>query len=171
MKRVLIPIIALALLLASAGSFFAYQKYFAPKPKHVHYHAGFIVYDNNKRVDFSADKYMHEKPCTLEPDPEHENDPIEIVHLHERVGDVAHVHRDNATWGKLFTNLNYSFDGDIEAYSNGKKVENILNQPIKSYESVVIFIGENSKKEEFLKNAVTIEKIKKTESFSEQCGT
>jgi hypothetical protein len=171
MKKVLISVIVAILLIASVAGFFAYQKYFAPKPKKVHYHAGFVVYNDNKRIDFSADKYMHEKPCTLEPDPEHENDPIEIVHLHERVGDVAHIHRDNATWGRLLENLKYSVDGDVVGYSNGKKVDDILDAKIQPYESVVILIGENTDTQKFLKTAVTIERMKSVEGLSEMCGS
>lgn len=171
MRKFLILFIVLVLLLASVGGYFAYQKYFVPKPKHVHYHAGFMVYEDDKFVDFSQDRYMHEKPCTLEPDTEDENDPMEIVHLHERVGTVAHVHRENATWGRLFQNLNYTISGNVEAYSNGKKVEDILDQPIKPYESVVILIGTNTKKDAYLKKAMTVPQIKKLESTSEQCGS
>ena len=147
-------------------SLFTYFKQFK-KAKDVHYHAGFQVYADGKLQDFSDAKFMHIMPCGEGEHKEDEN--LEKAHLHDGVGDVVHVHRENVFWRDLFKNLNFKIDQSkpLESYVNGKKVEDILDYPIKSYDSVVIFIGKSDKN--LLKNAVTKEKIVEVEKKSEGC--
>src|SRR3972149_3622903 len=60
-----------------------------------------------------------------------------------------------AKWKDLFQNINFNISDkkQITGYVNRKKIENILDYPIKSYDSVVIFIGKADEK--LLKNSVT----------------
>lgn len=137
----------------------------------IHYHAGFIVYADGKKQDFSNVKYMHIEPCAdeekeKEESPEHEQ--LEKAHIHDFVGDVVHVHRKNAVWGDLFTNIKYDISGDIQGYINGEKVENFLKEPIKPYENMLIVIGDE--KGINVRETVSREHILEIESKSESCG-
>ncbi len=143
---------------------------------HVHYHAGFQVYINGKLQDYSSFMYMNIKPCveptdhgTLTP----EEEQLEKAHLHDGIGDVVHVHLSNATWQDLFTNIKVRFPEDmpLEAYRNGERVDDLLNQTIQSYESVIFFVGDTPNKEELLNQQVTKSRILEAESRSETCGT
>lgn len=146
------------------------------KPKPVHYHAGFQVYVNDKLQSFSGNQYMHEKPCVLSNGQStadtDEDDQGEKAHLHDHIGDVVHVHRNGAMWSDLFFNIKYPLDGKISAaYINGQKVDDILKQPIKPYDSVVIFVGKHTDDQKYLKNIVTKVHIQSVEKKSESCGT
>ena len=94
---------------------------------------------------------------------------MEKAHLHDEIGDVVHVEAENAKWKDLFTNINFKIDPEkpITGFVNGKKTENILNEPIQSYESVVFFVGKVDEKK--LKNSVTKDQIKKAEKNNETC--
>lgn len=145
------------------------------KPKPVHYHAGFQVYVNDKLVSFRGNKYMHEKPCTMNGHDMSAEDPDtqgQKAHLHDHVGDVVHVHRPGAKWGDLFTNIKYPLEGKISAaYVDGQKVDDILGQPIVANESVVIFVGKHSDDQKYLKTAVTKERIAEIGKKSESCSS
>jgi hypothetical protein len=144
------------------------------KPKPVHIHAGFQVYKDESLQDFSDFKYMHEMPCTVDGKPiegAHIDEQLEKAHLHDENGDVVHVHRKGALWRDLFTNIKYPISEDAVAYSNGKKVENILDKEIAAFESVVFFEGKHTKDQELLKKAVTKERITEIENSSEYCAT
>ncbi len=148
------------------------NKYFPPKP--IHYHAGFIVINNNKLEDFSSIKYMHTKPCGEEENSEHtaEEEQIEKAHLHDYVGDVVHVHRVNATWKDLFTNLKHPINySETEAYLNGKKVNNFQDLPIEPYDSLIVFVEESKDANKFLKQAVTKSHMEQVEKKSDNCGS
>lgn len=113
---------------------------------------------------------MHLAPCSEE-DIEHEEDEQEEkAHLHNNIGDVVHVHRLNARWKDLFTNLNYPLGTISAAFVNGQAVENVLDQPIGAYDSLVIFIGENNDIETKVSQAVTQEHITGVENTVESCG-
>lgn len=144
------------------------------KAKAVHYHAGFQVYKDGKLEDFSGFEYMHEKPCTVNGKPIEDPNPdeqMEKAHLHDNDGDVVHVHREKARWKDLFQNIKYPIDTHVVGYVNGKKVDNILEQPITQYESVIFFIGKNPDEQALLKKAVTVQRIKNVEKKSETCGS
>src|SRR3989338_2076531 len=154
-----------AIIIGLAGIF--YSKFF-PK-KEIHYHAGFKVYVDGKMQDFSGLKYMSIKPCGKEEEEREENEQMEKAHLHDEIVDVVHVEAENAKWKDLFTNINFKIDPEkpITGFVNGKKTENILNEPIQSYESVVFFVGKVDEKK--LKNSVTKDQIKKAEKNNETC--
>lgn len=170
MKKYLYIAWALVLVaILGVTGFFVAKKVFVPKE--VHYHAGFVVFENNKKKDFSDFKYMSVKPCG-----EHKEDITDAelqdqkAHLHDNVGDVLHTHREGARWKDLFTNLKYSMEySKTTAYINGQEVENWQNQPIQPYQSLIIFIGENDKKH--LKEAVKKNHIQLIEKKSENCGS
>src|SRR4051812_30234652 len=106
MKKVIYIIFGLVIL-GSLGIIFRdqIQEKFFPV-KELHYHAGFQVYENGKQKSFADIAYMHDKPCTgKKAEEEKEDEQIEKAHLHDLVGDVVHVHRENATWGDLFKNI------------------------------------------------------------------
>ena len=144
----------------------------------IHYHAGFVVFENLKKVDFSDIKYMSIAPCkvhgsTGSPQVEEmmtaEEEQKEKAHLHDGVGDVVHVHVKDSKWGDLFTNIKYQVDySKVTAYINGQKVEDIKDYPTKSYDGLVLFIGKVDEK--LTNQAVTIDHIKDAESKSENCG-
>jgi|GEM_PF-2546813 len=139
-----------------------------------HYHAGFQVYVDNELQDFSDLKYMKLNPCSdhhaedLTPAQEQE----EKAHLHDANGDVAHSHRDNVTWGDLFTNTQYEFPDDARiSYVNGEKIDgDILDYVLKADDSVVIFVGTNTNINSKLDDAVTLDRIREVEGLSEDCG-
>lgn len=142
-------------------------------PQKIHIHAGFIVIADNKKLDFSDNKYMNIKPCAEDEGEEHneneEDEQLEKAHLHDNVGDVVHVERSDGKWKDLFTNINYSIDyTKVTAYINGQKVSDFQNQPIHAYDSAVIFVGKADTN--YLKKAVTKEHIVKAEKVSEDCG-
>ena len=135
----------------------------------VHYHAGFQVYIDGKLQDFSAGKYMHIKACSDESHLSKEEQQLEKAHLHDSIGNVVHVHNKNVVWNDLFINLKFKFDQKkpLTGFVNGKKIDNLLDYQIKSYDSIVIFSGEVE--ESLLKNAVSKEQIIQAEKKTESC--
>lgn len=171
MKKVIIAVWAFFLILSVA--IIALQVTVL-KPKHVHIHAGFQVYKDSKLQDFSDFKYMHEMPCTVNGKPVEgqKDEQMEKAHLHDRTGDVVHVHRDNAKWRDLFTNIKYSIDEkNLTAYINGKVTINFLDQRIGPYQSVVIFLGKNDNEKDLLKKVVKKDRIQQVERKSENCAS
>ncbi|HLL60891.1 MAG TPA: hypothetical protein VK338_04195 [Candidatus Nitrosocosmicus sp.] len=138
-------------------------------PQKVHLHAGFKIFVDGKLQDFSDFKYMSLVPCG-DTEVKH-NEQIEKAHLHDNIGTVVHVHREGAKWKDLFRNINYSIDTskNVEAYLNGKQINNILDQKIKEYDSIILLIGKKPNK--YLDQAVTKKEIKAVENKSELCGT
>lgn len=137
----------------------------------IHYHAGFVVFENGKKIDFSIAKYMYMKPCTLgdKEDESKEDVQLEKAHLHDNVGDVVHIEENDAKWKDLFTNIGYAVDyKKVSAYVNGTLVNNIQDQPIKSGDSLVLFIGSYDKS--LLSQAVTKEYIEDKAKKSVSCG-
>lgn len=164
-----IGIIALLLFIAIARS---NLKTFT-KSKQVHYHAGFQIYVDGKLQYISHPKYMLIKPCRKDGvSADKEDKQLEKAHLHDGVGDVVHIEAEGAKWKDLFQNIHFKIDSSkpIEGYVNGKKVNNILDYPIKSFDRVVIFIGKVEDKEEKLKHQVTRKKIEEVGKKSETCG-
>jgi len=169
MKKVIY--ITLFVIVAAAAIFMYFKTKKVVVPEKIHYHAGFVVFDNGKKVDFSDMKYMTIEPCKVDTTetPTAAEIQHDKAHLHDSVGDVVHVHVKGAVWGDLFTNINYPLDySKVRAFINGQEVSDIKNTPIKAYDSLVIFVGTVDKN--LLSQAVTINHIKEVESKSETCG-
>lgn len=171
-KYLKLILVVVVLIVVSASFLFILNK--REPVKKVHYHAGFVVFKDNKQVDFTDFKYMVVKPCTTEKTKEKEtdeDDQMERAHLHDLIGDVVHVERENSKWSDLFTNLKYSVDySKTTAYLNGKKVNDFQNLIIQPYDSLVVLIGPNNEKVA-LSKAATIAHIKDAEKRSENCGS
>jgi len=106
-----------------------------------HYHAGFLVYIDGALQDYSNSQYMQPEVCGLKIN---ENDnPINMVHLHNNVGDVVHVHIAGVKWRTLFSNLQQNFvqTPQVLGYRDGKYITNILDEIIQPNDSVIIVIG------------------------------
>lgn len=132
----------------------------------VHIHAGFIVYADSLKEDFTQIKYMKLEKCGKEED---EDEQLEKAHLHDNVGDVVHVHRRGAKWGDLFKNIKYNFpEGELVGYINGKRINGILNYPIKAYDSSLFVVGKDNGVNK--SEVITIERIKEVEGMVENCG-
>lgn len=164
-----IVVILLVACLAFVGVTF-YKK--LTTPQKTHYHAGFVLFVNNKKIDFSKAQYMSLSPCTLHTN--EDDSPATIqhdkAHLHDYVGDVVHVERTGAKWGNLFPNINYPLDfSKVTAYINGKQVQDIMDQPILPDESVVFFVGNNDVQKD-LKQAVTKAHIEWEGKHSVECS-
>jgi hypothetical protein len=135
--------------------------------KEIHYHAGFIVYENDQRIDFSDSKYMHTSLCTIEGQEEEEQ--TETAHLHDGVRDVVHVHDKGLTWGDFFNSISFQFKEPVVGYVNGELKKDILNHPITEYESIVILSGKNTDIETKIHHAVSQEHIHEVENTDKSC--
>lgn len=141
------------------------------KPTAVHYHAGFVVYINGTKQDYSALQYMNLENCSLHSKPKDAAAlQEEKAHLHDNVGDVVHVHVKGATWADLFRNIGVKFPGGpVYGYRNGQEVADILHQEIKPYDSVIIMVGK--KVPAGASGYVTKAHIRAVEKSSENCGS
>lgn len=135
-----------------------------------HIHAGFEVFVDGKKQDYSSSKYMEIEPCTKEHEAVEENDQLEKVHLHDGVGDVVHVHRRNATWSDLFQNIQVTFSlhKPIVGWVNGKKVSDIMRTSIHAYDSVIIIVGDDTGVD--VSKYVSPDYIHEIEAKGETCG-
>lgn len=115
-----------------------------------HYHANFAVFIQGDMVNFSKDEFMHITPCGPE-DRHNEEDEEEKAHLHDRIGNVVHVHHDGVTWSDLFENLRFDIDhiqkeqetkgAVIKYYLNKKRIGSILERIIAKDDRLLISIG------------------------------
>ena len=139
--------------------------------KKVHYHAGFVVFQNNKKIDFSGFRYMNIVPCTLNKnDKSNENPQQEKAHLHDNVGDVIHIEHAGAIWKDLFTNIHYPIDySKSRGFVNGIETTNYQTKAIKTDDSLVVFIGNNNIKKD-LQQSPTKNYIEKMGNKSKTCG-
>lgn len=141
------------------------------KEEPVHLHASFIVVKHDEIMDFSSLRYMKIAACSdhssTELSPEEEQ--LEKAHLHDKIGNVVHVHRAHATWGDLFTNIEFELSDPV-GFIDGEKVDDILLEEIKPYDRIVIFDNSLQNIEEYIDSVPTIERIKEVESMSENCS-
>ncbi len=164
--------VAVVLVIMAIGVIVFFVSKMFSVPEKTHYHAGFVVFENNKKIDFSDNKYMYIKPCLTNEDNEKETKEsiqIEKAHLHDNVGDLVHIERRGAVWGDLFTNIKFPVDySKVTAYINGKIVPNFQPQKIKAYDSLVLFIGDNDKS--LLSQTPTKEYIENQEAKAGSCS-
>ena len=178
-KLIISSLLFFAVVVSALGFYFQNKE--SKEAEHVHLHAGFQVYIDGVKQNYTDFEFMSMSPCSTEPKeltPEEKQ--MEKAHLHDQVGDVVHVHTKGATWGDLFDNLNVTFDKnkEIQAYNEpfdstqGELVtiNNVLDKEINPYESIIIVVGDQSKVEEYKQNFVSRGRIEETEKRSELCG-
>lgn len=128
-----------------------------------HYHANYSVYVNGEREMFEGPTFYEEvASCSIS----HGN-PRALVHMHDNVSHVVHVHNDSATWGLFFENISFSVsrsalltdaglfvdgqDGNKLTYIlNGKVIPNIANRVVSSEDVLLVDYGKSNEQE--LKN-------------------
>lgn len=163
--------VVIAGLILLLGLLFVYVSKNLFTAKKTHYHAGFVVFQNNKKLDFSDNKYMYIEPCTRNKKGNDSQAAIQIekAHLHDNIGNLVHIERMGAIWKNLFTNINYPIDySKATGYINGKQVVNFQSQPIHPFDSLVVFIGDNNP--DLLSQAVTKDYMITMAKKSTTCG-
>lgn len=173
MKKILFVTLILIAVGLSVTAFFVAKKAASKivNEQKIHYHAGFVAFENGNKLDFSDTKYMFIKPCTVEGEEDEsiEDSQLEKAHLHDNVGDVVHIEGEDAVWGDLFTNIKFPVDySEVTAFINGQKVSSFETQPIGSNDSLVLFFGNVDEK--LLSQAVTTQYIEDTAKKSTTCG-
>lgn len=119
-----------------------------------HYHANFALYINGQRDAFNNFTFYEEVQSCSSDDV---NNPRTRVHMHDKVNHVAHVHDPASTWGHLFANLSYTLGNDLLKTDkgiftesdknkltfmlNGKEIQTIANEPIRSEDVLLINYG------------------------------
>ncbi len=140
------------------GAFAAFWARFTLVEKtETHYHANFAVFINGEREKFESFTYYEEvSACTGD----HFNQPSTRTHMHDQVSHVVHVHDKAVTWGNFFENLGMTLgnrvldasgrtlvdgsSGQLRFILNGKTVESIANEVIKSEDVLLIDFGSDS---------------------------
>ena len=175
-KYLIISLIVGIVLLASAvgaGVYFKNRKTSADdNHEDFHAHAGFKIFVDGKYLDLSDDKYMHLSVCGDDHEDE-ANLPIEEkIHLHNNIGDVAHIHAEGIIWRNLFESLQLEdlLDNFTAIYINGTEVIAGLEQPISDLDSAVIIIGD-PKGVDVQKETLTKEYILEKEKLVESCSS
>ena len=169
MKSKVFFLVGIAVILLLGAGIFFFKKLSVPQK--THYHAGFVVFENNKQISFSDIKYMFLEPCILNKKGDDSTADIQIekAHLHDNVGELVHIERTGAIWHDLFTNMHYAINyARTTGYINGRQVNNFQMQPIHPFDSLVVFIGENDPN--LLKQAVTKNYMITMAKKSTTCG-
>lgn len=145
--------------------------YFISQPhKEVHYHAGFIVYVDGIKQDYSDFKYMNFTPCSDHKTKQSkEEEQIEKAHLHDGDGGVVHVHRPLARWSDLFKNIAVDLPNkNIAVYQDNSKISDNLDLAIIPNQSVIIIVGDTSGID--LTSPVPLSHLQEIEKKSELCS-
>lgn len=138
--------------------------------EHTHFHAGFMVYIDGERQDYSDTRFMHLDVCSIPgKQTTHTMDEKDAVHLHDNVGDVAHIHGPNVTWGMLFANMNVAFPKNLPVigYKDGKRIPNILSMQIRKDDSIIVIVGDKKKVD--VSTYITTKRIREVEGKSNTC--
>lgn len=130
--------------LGSLGVWIGYTKYGvfreAQHDDKVHYHAGFQIYQDGELLDFSDPEFMYLGSCG---DMGSSGSLRDKVHLHDRIGDIIHIHASGVTWSDMFQSLGLAEELDtIVAQSiDGEVVPLNMESTIQPYQSAVFVIG------------------------------
>lgn len=133
-------------------------RFFSYSPERVHYHANFDVYINGQREVFNNPVYYEEEggSCVEETG----MTPEERAHMHDNIGDVAHVEDHAVTWGQFFQNLGWAVndriiqtrDGlyvaddqhKITFNLSGRAIQDITSEVIRDKDRLLIDFGDTS---------------------------
>jgi hypothetical protein len=143
-----------------------------------HFHSNFAMYLNGEEVNFAQDKYMEEvSACSLSK----EVLPKQRAHMHNKVGNLVHVHDHGVTWGHFFLNIGWNLGKDyisddtgtmykntdtssVKYLLNGESVSNISNVLIKSEDSLLVSFGSET-------DDVSKERFEKIEHSAHEANT
>ncbi len=121
----------------------------------VHYHANFLLVIDGHKQEFDNFTFYEEvQACGLDDG----LNPKVRAHMHDEVNHVIHVHDEGVTWGHFFANLGYTLGNKVLVTDegmftdkdkselvfllNGKEVQTITNEVIRSEDALVILYGE-----------------------------
>lgn len=148
--------------------YFLAKDYFAVD--HSHFHAGFVVYIDGHKQDYSGNEHMHFDACSISEKQEHREMGVrDRIHMHDNNGDVVHAHAEQVTWRQLFENadIKLPLGKKLTAYQNGSKVEDLLDTYIKPYDSVIFVFGKDMPIES--RDYVSRKRIDQVEKQSNYC--
>jgi len=113
-----------------------------PEP-YFHAHADFAIFISGVRFDLvlSKDEYMSTEPCIAQKGAlvqiaqAHSDDNFfkDVIHLHENVGNVVHVHEEGRTWGEFFHSLDMVLENDLFQDDQGNQYLNDENKSWRFY--------------------------------------
>jgi hypothetical protein len=133
----------------------------------VHYHAGFLIVEKGEALDFSGLEYQTIQPCTntknTQPSLHHSN-----IHLHDGIGDVAHIHTDGQTWRDLLEALDVSIETYTQVYLNGVEITGI-DTIIQPYDRILFADRSTQITPSMIADIPSIDTIKEVEKKSETC--
>lgn len=149
MKNILIIYVTVLLTIIVVTAVLAIR---LPDTEQTHIHSNFGIFVDGEKLDFGNEKYMHSVPCTLGAHRQwHFGD---RVHLHDDVGDVAHIHDSGVVWGDLlmylgvevtnggivFEEKNFEVTGQkkLEVFVNGRKADDFKRIEIKNNDTLII---------------------------------
>jgi len=134
-----------------------------PEPE-FHEHADFALFLNGEKFDFTKGEYMSTKPCIAQAPlwgpivHAHGGDLDDAVHLHDGIGGVVHLHRENVSWHDFFESLKMDFEDTIfiddernqykenetnefRFIKNGEEVKTLADVEIRDLDRVLISYG------------------------------
>lgn len=174
MKRIHYFMLIILIAAFAYNSHSIFEKPATKKVEEIHYHAGFEIYKDGARIEFTDLGYMDVKPCGSEDDEDKPDKHLEPeVHLHDGIGNIVHIHGKVALWKDLFKKLNIEIaSASIEAYLDETPQSLLLDQPIKPYQQAVFFInspGNHSQQISESLSRMPISYIKDVEKKGENC--
>ncbi len=156
MRHISKKLILVALISFLAGIlWFVMVRFIMYESDAVHYHANFAVYVDGQRETFDNFTFYEEvASCGAD----ELNNPKARGHMHDNISHVVHVHDYGVTWGHFFANIGYTFGNDIlktdkghfvsgedakelRFILNGKDVDSVANQTIRSEDVLLIDFG------------------------------
>ncbi len=134
-----------------------------PEPS-FHEHADFALFLNGEKFDFTKGEYMSTKPCVAQAHTwlpiayAHGGDLEDSVHLHDGIGGVVHMHRENVSWHDFFESLKMEFEDTIfiddegnqyrvdeknefRFLKNGEEIESLEDTEIRDLDRILISYG------------------------------
>lgn len=171
--KLLTALILAALPLYALGYTIGYSFGFVGETE-VHYHAGFLIYENGQQVDLSGIEYMTIQPCDQGHSSHGAHDSKDydaaMIHLHDGVGDVVHVHADGQTWRMFMDSLNLDADAYPQMYRDGVEAT-LMDDVIEPFERVVFADAGTEVTSQMIESVPSRERILEVENMSETCSS
>ncbi|MEI6533245.1 MAG: hypothetical protein WCO06_05400 [Candidatus Roizmanbacteria bacterium] len=135
-----------------------------------YYHAGFQVYFRNIKQDITGLDFMTQPLC------EQKSNIIDKfpAHLYSQYSGIVHIHKPGIVWKELFQRMKIQIPSNnitLIGYINGEKSPNMIEEPIRPYDSIVIFLDhtDTAKQEELVKKRISKKQILDIEKLNQKC--